>query len=288
LARPLRIEFPGALYHITSRGNDRQETFKDDRDRQYFLDLLAVCCNRFQWLCHAYCLMSNHYHLVLEIQDNALSRGMRHLNGVYTQKFNWNHHQVGHLFQGRYKAVLIQRDTHLLQACRYVVLNPIRAKLVKAPEAWKWSSYRGTCGITQPAPCLTTDWVLAQFAEVTDKAQKQYREFVKDGIDGGSIWKDLKYQVLLGDDDFVNRYAEVAGGIEKLTEVPKAQRPSARPSLEQLFPPSIMMHRLKRDQRVVEAVVLHSYSQKAVADHLQLHYSSISRILGTGKGKDVS
>jgi putative transposase len=158
---------------------------------------------------------------------------------------------------------------------------------VEAPQAWKWSSYRGTCGIAQPATCLTTDWVLAQFAEVTDKAQKQYRQFVKDGIDGDLIWRDLKYQVLLGDDDFVSRYAEVAGGIEKLTEVPKAQRPSARPSLEQLFPPYIEVNRLKRDQRVVEAVELHSYSQKAVADHLQLHYSSISRILGSGKGKRV-
>ena len=283
MARPLRIEFPGALYHITSRGNERQKIFRDDRDRSFFLDLLALCCNRFQWRCHAYCLMGTHYHLVIEIQDSTLSRGMRHLNGVYTQKFNWNHNQVGHLFQGRYKAVLIQRDSHLLEACRYVALNPIRAKLVKAPEDWQWSSYRGTCGLKAAPNCLTTEWVLAQFAETTAIAQKRYRGFVIDGIDRESMWKDLRCQVLLGDDDFVCKFQDVANGLEELPEIPKRQHPCIRPSLEQLFPPDICLDRLKRDRMVIQAVTLHHYSQRAVAGHLQLHYSSISRVLATSK-----
>ncbi|WP_235840290.1 transposase [Citrifermentans pelophilum] len=134
MARPLRIEFPGAVYHITSRGNEQKDVFRDDKDRTIFLDILAKSCNLFNWLCHAHCLMGNHYHLIIETIDDPLSRGMRHLNGVYTQKFNWNHHRVGHVFQGRYKAILIEKESHLLEACRYVVLNPVRARLAADPR----------------------------------------------------------------------------------------------------------------------------------------------------------
>ncbi|UPU35271.1 transposase [Geomonas paludis] len=135
MARPLRIEFPGALYHVTSRGNEQKDVFRDDKDRAIFLDVLAGCCNLFNWLCHAYCLMGNHYHLVIETVDGTLSKGMRHLNGVYTQKFNWNHHRVDHIFQGRFKAILIERETHLLEAHRYVVLNPIWSGIATKPAA---------------------------------------------------------------------------------------------------------------------------------------------------------
>ena len=177
MARPLRIEFAGAVYHITSRGNERKEVFRNDKDRAAFLDILAKCCNLFNWVCHTYCLMSDHYHLVIETLHSTLSRGMRQLNGVYTQKFNWNHDRGGHLFQGRYKAVLIEKESHLLEACRYVVLNPIRAKIIADPKQWQWSSYRGTCGFATPAACLTVDWVLQQFGNTRKPAIKKYRKF---------------------------------------------------------------------------------------------------------------
>ena len=143
MARPLRMQYAGALYHVTSRGNARHAIFRDDFDRKVFLDLLETVTEDFHWLCHAYCLMANHYHLVIETPEANLSSGMRQLNGVYTMRFNRRHRTVGHVLQGRFKAILIQRESHLLEVCRYVVLNPVRAEGVKRPEEWKWSSYLG-------------------------------------------------------------------------------------------------------------------------------------------------
>ena len=135
MARPLRIEYPGAVYHITSRGNEKKAVYKSDQDRSNFLNTLQHVNKRYNWICHAYCLMDNHYHLLIETPDGNLSIGMRQLNGVYTQLFNNLHGRTGHLFQGRYKSILIQKDSHLLEVCRYVVLNPVRAKMAEVPEA---------------------------------------------------------------------------------------------------------------------------------------------------------
>ena len=146
MARPLRIEFPSAVYHVTSRGNGRAAIYLDDGDREAFLKVLGEVCRRMRWLCYSYCLMTNHYHLVIETLDNTLSKGMRQLNGVYTQCFNRHHGRVGHVFQGRYKAILVDREPYLLELVRYVVLNPIRANMVTSPEQWRWSSYHATAG----------------------------------------------------------------------------------------------------------------------------------------------
>jgi REP element-mobilizing transposase RayT len=140
MARPLRIEYPGALYHITSRGNDKNLIFLDDKDRDVFLDLLHSINTRYHFILHAYCLMDNHYHLLIETPEGNLSYGMRQLNGVYTQMFNKKYKRVGHIFQGRYKAVLVDKDNYLLEVARYIVLNPVRARLVDAPEKWRFSS----------------------------------------------------------------------------------------------------------------------------------------------------
>ncbi len=156
MARPLRIEYPGAVYHITSRGNEKKPVYKDDQDRENFLSPLDRVNKRYNWLCHAYCLMDNHFHLLIETPEGNLSIGMRQLNGVYTQTFNKRHRRTGHLFQGRYKAILIQKDSHLLEACRYVVLNPVRARLVEEPGQWRWSSYGATAGREKLPACLTT------------------------------------------------------------------------------------------------------------------------------------
>jgi putative transposase len=163
MARPLRVEFDGALYHVTSRGNAREDIFDGDGDRKAFLEILGKVVNRFNWLCHAYCLMDNHYHLVIETPEANLSKGMRQLNGIYTQVYNRRQRTVGHVFQGRYKAILIQKESHLLEVCRYVVLNPVRVKATKRVEQWKWSSYGVTAGFGKNPPWLTVDWVLSQF-----------------------------------------------------------------------------------------------------------------------------
>jgi REP element-mobilizing transposase RayT len=135
MARPLRLEFAGALYHVTARGNERRSIFLGDADgdRAAFLGILGETCDRFNWICHAYCLMTNHYHLLLETPDANLSKGMRQLNGVYTQYVNRAHGRVGHLFEGRFKAILVERERYLLELARYVVLNPVRAGMVGTP-----------------------------------------------------------------------------------------------------------------------------------------------------------
>lgn len=134
MARPLRIEFPGAVYHVTSRGHAKQVIFLDVRDYADFLEVLCFVVKRFNWILHAYCLMSNHYHLLIETPDGNLSRGMRQLNGIYTQQFNRRHSRVGHVLQGRYKAILVDKENYLLELCRYIVLNPVRAGIAKGPK----------------------------------------------------------------------------------------------------------------------------------------------------------
>ncbi len=154
MSRPIRIEFPNALYHVTSRGVRREDIFDDDDDRRAFLKTLGDVVGQFNWLCYAWCLMDNHYHLLIQTPDGNLSKGMRQLNGVYTQLSNRRHRRVGHLFQGRFKAILVDSDGHLLELARYVVLNPVRARMVKRATDWEWSSYRASLGIA-PAPCET-------------------------------------------------------------------------------------------------------------------------------------
>ncbi len=184
MARPLRIEFPGAVYHVTSRGNARADIFEDDSDRELFLKILGQVVKRFNWLCHAYCLMGNHYHLLIETPEGNLSAGMRQLNGVYTQAFNRAHHRDGHVFKGRFKAVLVEKESHLLELCRYVVLNPVRAAMVKQPEEYRWSSYLPTVGKGATPALLTTGWLLANFSTSLPESRRRFRQFVKEGMQG--------------------------------------------------------------------------------------------------------
>jgi hypothetical protein len=222
--------------------------------------------------------MNNHYHLVIETPNGNLSKGMRQLNGVYTMRFNRRHGSVGHVFQGRYKAILIQKESHLLELCRYVVLNPVRAKGVKIPERWRWSSYRATGGMERAHPCLTTDWVLGQFGLKRKTAEKRYRAFVTDGIEGRRIWDEVKGQSILGDRDFVSRLVDHARGYEEVKEIPKSQRYLNRPSLTEIFK-NTRGERRRRDRSIAEAVRRWGYSEREVADILSLHYSTVSRLI---------
>ncbi len=232
MARPLRIEFPGALYHVTSRGNERQLIYSDNGDRNRFLDILAECSERYHWHCYAYCLMDNHYHLLIETAEATLSRGMRQLNGVYTQQFNGRHNRVGHLFQGRYKAILVQKQTYLLELARYIVLNPLRADMIKVPEAWPWSSYRATAGLVQVPDWLASDWILSIFSERRDDAVAEYRRFVLAGLDRETPWRQLKNQIYLGSDKFVEEMQCQLRADQVLTGVPRQQRLSPRQALD--------------------------------------------------------
>jgi REP element-mobilizing transposase RayT len=278
MARPLRIEYAGAVYHVTSRGNERKAVFKSDQDRINFLNTLQHVIKRYNWICHAYCLMDNHYHLLIETPDGNLATGMRQLNGVYTQLFNKLHGRTGHLFQGRYKAILIQKDSHLLEVCRYVVLNPVRAKIVETPEAWKWSSYRATAGREASHPCLTREWVLGQFSGQLARAEKEYRQFVSWGV-GKSIWHQVRGQAILGEEDFADRLVDQLKKHKDVPEISRSQRYAHRPALDKIFSSAVVKDRQKRNRKIAEAVEKYGYTQRAIADHLNMHYSYVSQIL---------
>jgi len=244
-----------------------------------FLDTLEDVTLRYNWLCHAYCLMENHYHLLIDTPDGNLSIGMRQLNGVYTERFNKRHGRVGHLFQGRFKAVLLQKDSHLLEACRYVVLNPVRAERVQRPEEWIWSSYGATAGRMKPHPCLVIDWVLGQFGSERKMAEAGYRRFVRDGIGVESIWHSVRAQSVFGDDDFVDGLGDYVKGKKKIPEIAKSQRFMNKPPLKDIFRSEVLGDRRERDKSIGKAVWEHGYTQREVADHLGIHFTPVSRIL---------
>lgn len=268
MARPLRLEFPGALYHVTSRGNAREAIVADDVDRANWATVLAQAVERFNWRLHAYCLMDNHYHLLLETPQPNLARGMRHLNGVYTQTFNRRHHRVGHLFQGRYQAILVEKDAHLLELSRYVVLNPVRAKMVAHPRRWAWSSYRATAGDTNCPPFLTTDWIWAQFGSRISSAQTRYRQFVAEGKGGPRPWEQVQGQIYLGSGAFIARHQPD----RLIAEVPRRQTQAQRPELAHLFPGG-----KRTPTRLLTATRRHGYRLAEMAAHFGVHYATVSR-----------
>jgi REP element-mobilizing transposase RayT len=275
MARPLRIQFPGAIYHVTSRGNARQDIVADDRDRQAYFAVLARVVERYNWLCHAYCLMDNHYHLLVETPEGNLAYGMRQLNGLYTQRFNRRHGRVGHLFQGRYGAILVERESYLLELCRYVVLNPLRAGMVATPETYRWSSYRATTGAQSAPDFLTTAWILEQFGG--PQARQHYQDFVREGIRAPSPWNDIKGQVALGGKSFIRSLQPYLKDVEAQREVPRRDRLIGRPGLERLF--SETGTKAQRNHRIAEAHLHHGYSLSEIARHLGLHPSSVSKIV---------
>ena len=279
MARPLRIEYPGAIYHITSRGNAGQPIYKDDKDRETFLELLVSVVKRYRWLCHAYCLMGNHYHLLIETPEGNLSQGMRQLNGIYTQHFNRRHGRVGHAFQGRFKAIVVDRDSYLLELCRYVVLNPVRAGAVGSPGRYKWSSYRATAGIVRSPSFLTMDWVLSEFGRIQRKTQDRYKEFVKEGIKKPSPWENLRGQILLGDDKFVVRLKPYLKDVQEVREVPRVQRFVNRPLLEELFRDIKVKSKSIRNKMIREAHLSYGYTLVEIARVAGLHYTTVSRIV---------
>jgi putative transposase len=288
MARPLRIEFPGAVYHITTRGNGREEIFFEDSDRLRFLEIFSGTIEKYNWLCHSYCLMDNHYHLVVETLDPNLSLGMRQLNGMYTQAFNRKHRRVGHVFQGRFKSILVEKDSYLLELCRYVVLNPVRANMVEEPSAWRWSSFKVTATGRQVPEFLTVDWVLGQFSEKKSKARAQYRAFVMEGLEEQSQskpWQDLVGQIFLGSADFVERMQELIGEKEGIREIPRAQRYPGRPSLEKFFADAGKKEKSLRDDKIVLAHLTYGYTLKEIADHLGIHYATVSRIVSAKRKK---
>lgn len=279
MARPLRLEFPHAIYHVTARGNARNDIFLDDEDRALYLACLSEVVSRFAWVCHAYCLMDNHYHLMIETPEGNLSLGMRQLNGVYTQRFNRRHGRVGHVFQGRYKAILVDRDSYLLELCRYVVLNPIRAGMVKKIERYSWSSYPATMGLAVCPAWLSVDWLLGQFAKTRAVARRRYAQFVADGKGRLSPWAELRGQALLGSEDFVAKLLPMLEDACELKEIPRPQRLLHRPSLTKLFSKAVQGDKVLRDAAIRRAHKDYGYSMAKIGHHAGVHYSTVSKVI---------
>lgn len=181
MPRPLRVCFPDALYHVTTRGVERRAIFRSDGDRLDFLDILRRVVLARGWLCHAYCLMDNHYHLVIATPESDLSPGMQALNGRYAQRFNRRYERRGHLFEARFQAALVTEESHALNTCRYVVRNPVRAGICRHPGDWRWSSFAATVGERPPPVFLTTSWLLGQLAGDRVRARQIFRELTTAG-----------------------------------------------------------------------------------------------------------
>ena len=179
MPRPHRLQLAGGIFHVTARGNRKGDIYVDDVDRAIFLRMLDLTLSRCSWLCHVFCLMPNHFHLVIETPTPNLSAGMQLLNGKYGQRFNWRHGLTGHVFQGRFYSELVESNAHLLELSRYIVLNPTRAGLCADPARWPWSSLPATLGRTPVPPFLTTDWLLSQFGSDTQQARCAYERFVR-------------------------------------------------------------------------------------------------------------
>ena len=209
MARALRIEYPGAFYHVTSRGNEQKEIFKSNKDREQFLHYIETAKERYGAVMHSYCLMNNHYHLLLETPKGNLSQIMRHINGAYTTYFNVKRKRFGHLFQGRYKSILVDADEYAKELSRYIHLNPVRAGIVSRPEEYEWSSYRDYIGKSKSA-WLKTDFILGYFDKQVTSGRKKYKQFTEEGIGREEI-SPLQATVastLLGSDGFIKEITE--------------------------------------------------------------------------------
>ncbi len=284
MARPLRLPFPGGVYHITARGNDRQAIFEDDADCARFLIVLASVVARYRVRCHAYCLMGNHYHLLLETPEGNLSTAMRQLNGVYTQRFNRRHERCGHVLQGRFGAQLVDGQAYLHEVCRYIVLNPVRAALVSHPRDWRWSSFHATAGEGPVPGFLTVDWVRSLSGATSEAtAVSAYTRFVEAGLDQNDGALDqLRSKPGPADPEVARRLAEHRRAVAQCPEIPRAQRFASRPPLAEIF--AGVATRADRDARAVTAVLEHGYAMKEVADFLGRHYITVSRALAHAGG----
>lgn len=271
MSRPLRIEHDNACYHVTARGDRRSTIFRTDSDRLTWLALLAETCKRFDFTVLAYCLMGNHYHLVVQTRKGRLSRGMRYLNSNYSQYFNRQHGLVGHVFQGRYHAVLCQENEYLDELLRYTVLNPVRAGIVTHPSHWPWSSYLPMTGGIDPPEWLLRDTMLLRFGSDRDTAIRAYETFVLDGIGKESPFRAVRHQLFLGDESFCER-AERHEFSSELREITRSQRRAVVVPLADYF-----ARHPNRKEAMAKAYLSHTYTMAEVADFCKVSVRTVSR-----------
>lgn len=277
MSRPVRIEFPGASYHVTSKGRDGQVVFKDDEDRGAFLNVIENVVDRFDWLVHSYALLPGHYHLVVEVPEANLSKGMRQLNGVYTQHFNRRHDQEGPIFQGRFKGVLFEKKTYLLPICRDVIVNTKQDETAGNYANYKWSSYRALAGQVKAPRLLHSDDVIRSFGKRVSDARRKYRDYIREGVEVESPLSNITNQVLLGSASFINEMQPILQGERLSKRGPKAVK--KRRSLNMLFRKVGDKTRPERNELIKKAHLEHGYTLMEIGEHLGLHYTTVSKVV---------
>jgi REP element-mobilizing transposase RayT len=280
MARPIRLEFPDAIYHVTTRGNGGEDIFVDDQDRQEFLTVLGEVVSRTGWIVYAYVLMDNHYHMLIETPNGNLSRGMRQLNGVYTQRFNSRHGCGGRVFQGRFKAILVERNGFLLELCRYIVLNPLRLRAVKMISRYKWSSYRATAGEVRAPAWLNTGWMLDHFGRSSSVAQRKYAEYIEAGAGLPSPMSRVKSQILLGSTAFVKKMKQ---RLLSKVDINQGRKKIKRPGLKAMFPVNVRKEKPLRNEAIRRAYQEYAYTMAEIADAAHIHFSTVSKVIKTGE-----
>lgn len=282
MARPLRIEFSGALYHVTARGDNKCRIFFNDKDRNKFLSIYSEIFARLQWITYAWCLMGNHFHLVVETPEPNLSEGMRVLNGTYTQYVNRAYGRTGHLFQGRFHSILVDRNPYLLEVIRYVVLNPVRAGLASSPRDWPWSSYRATAGLEAPPEWLNSGFTLDAVSEragTQEEKRASFAVYVQSGIHSSrSPMEDLRQQIYLGDDSFIAQAQEKLRPEASLSDIAREQR---RPPLDCLGDYAKAYPDL--GEAMAQAYLSGKFSQVEISRFFGIHASTVCRTIQSYK-----
>ena len=275
MSRRPRLQYPQAVYHVMSRGIRKSSIFVDDHDRRRFLATIADAVHRYRVLVYALCEMTTHYHIVLDTPDGNLSQTMQFVNSVYSQAFNWRHGYTGHVFEARFRSLIVQRESYLRRACRYVVLNPVKGKLTSTAEEWPWSTYRATAGLEAPPPWLHIDWIDAAFdAGTRAEATERYRQFVNNPIARKS--RVNLNALVLGNVDFKKRVVDAAKDRASDRDLPMSHLALARPPLASVFVDA-NDEVCRRDNRIYVAHVTHGYFLSEIAQFLKLDCSTVSR-----------
>jgi putative transposase len=284
MARPLRIEFDGAFYHVTSRGDERKQIFKTVADHQQFLSYLSSATTRYGAVIHCFCMMGNHYHLLLQTPHGNLSEIMRHINGAYTTYYNVKRHHAGHLFQGRYKAIVVEADQYALELSRYVHLNPVRAGMVEVPEDYRWSSYSSYVGMERRPPWLDVNFVLRMFSADLPVGQQRYREFVEDlmGKEYDSPLQHTVASTILGGADFVETImAEYLDQELERPDVPAVRALHRRYAVENIIAKAQELVDDPKVAREVAVHICHRYSGeklKNIGTHFEFGDSAVVKV----------
>lgn len=275
MTRSIRLEFPGALYHVTARGNAGGAIFFSERDRWMWLRLLDITCRRFDFRVYAYCQMTNHYHVMVETPNGHLGRGIKYLNSCYSQSINRQHERFGHLLQGRYKAILVQKECHLMELCRYLVRNPVRAEMVKDVVEWPWSSYHATVGLANASEWLDTNWILSQFHSDRHCAIAAYKAYVQDGVNSPNPLKAARDRLILGDTSFAEQSRDKLL-TRDLSRFTREQRRAASLSLEECaekYP--------NRDEAMAQAYKTTNFSMIQIGRFFGVSVTTVARAVNS-------